>query len=320
MFCRYGFLGLIALANLSCAGSKLDDSCLGAQVPPLTLDAAEKRVQQLGGGQPFAFEGADGTPRTAFRFASTTKPQTLLIGLHGLTSHAGWLAPIARELAQEGIETWTMDRLGTATNARKQRGDVADWRTWTADVQRLLVRAEQEHPGTPVVLWGYSLGAVIAAAYLAEVGAATPVDHAIMMAPGWATTQPHPLARPFLVAGSYVLPGGRVKPPIRANLALADTLSVMASDDSVTRSMTLRYLRQIHQMQTFANARLGHWDKPVTVLLARCDTLVDNARVRTLAGRLRQSPKIVEASGLGHMLVLEDAQRVAALLHAAIPE
>ena len=317
MHFRLSFTLILPIVVFSCAGPRPDELCLGPQVPPLTCDEASKRVAQLKGGQPFEFEGADGTPRAAFRFAPADSPKVLMIGLHGLTSHAGWLAPIARELARAGIETWTTDRLGTATSAGNHRGDVRDWRTWTGDVRLLIARAQQQYPGVRIVLWGYSLGGVVAAAYLAEAGDSSPVDHAILMAPGWATTQPHPASKPFLLGGSYLLPGFRIKPPVKSNLALADTLSVMKKDNSVTRSMTLRYLRNIHSMQSFANERLGQLDMRVTVLLAKCDTLVDNAAVRTLSQRMPQH-KVVEVPGLGHMLVLEDAPRVARLLRDAI--
>ncbi|MEL7310199.1 MAG: alpha/beta fold hydrolase [Pseudomonadota bacterium] len=61
-------------------------------------------------------EGADGYPLSVRRYEPQSRPSHQFLLLHGVVSHAGWLAPIGKRLAARGIRLLAADRRGAGRN------------------------------------------------------------------------------------------------------------------------------------------------------------------------------------------------------------
>ena len=88
-----------------------------------------------------------------------------LVLVHGLGEHSGRYEHVGDQLAGSGIETWAFDRRGNGGSAGR-RGDVDRWSRLHDDLEEHLAAARDSAPDRPVVLYGHSLGGLIAAGYL----------------------------------------------------------------------------------------------------------------------------------------------------------
>ncbi|MDB5554974.1 MAG: alpha/beta hydrolase family protein [Rhizobium sp.] len=87
---------------------------------------------------------------------------------HGLAEHSLRYAPLAGFLAARGYHVYGFDHRGhgltTAPDAERGRFAKRDGETKVlADLRTVRTHAETRHPGLPVILFGHSMGGVIAA-------------------------------------------------------------------------------------------------------------------------------------------------------------
>jgi alpha-beta hydrolase superfamily lysophospholipase len=91
--------------------------------------------------------------------------------VHGMAEHRERYARFATQLAAAGYVVWAHDHRGHGMNAGSGKGHFADCNGWralvddTAAVTRQLVA---EHPATPVILFGHSMGSFIAQTLMTE--------------------------------------------------------------------------------------------------------------------------------------------------------
>jgi alpha-beta hydrolase superfamily lysophospholipase len=285
---------------------------------------ARRSLNDLRGGEFFVYSSQDGAELGAFRHVAVGRRKKIVILLHGLQTHAGWMAPVAKRLAAEGMEVWCPDRRGSGVNAAGHfaAGDLVNWRIWVDDIRFLVDTAARKEPNVPIVLVGYSWGGVMAAAYLAEVGDSGSVSQTVALAPGWAAIKPGLAGTTAILCASAILPSKRIYLPTPENVAVTDLgKAVLWEDDLLMRQVTLRYLRQMFLMQRHTNQSLSSIRVPITVLLAEKDALIDNQKIETLVQQLGQPPSRCETiPDAGHLLVQEQPGSVAHLLLQAIAE
>ncbi|WP_437591094.1 lysophospholipase [Sorangium sp. So ce1000] len=102
---------------------------------------------------------------------------------HGMSEHAGRYARLAQALCAAGWAVYANDHRGHGATARgsDELGFFASqggFQRVVRDLAQLIARARGEHPGLPVVLFGHSMGAALAQAYLIEHGAT--IDGAVL--------------------------------------------------------------------------------------------------------------------------------------------
>lgn len=90
--------------------------------------------------------------------------KAVVVHVPGLGSHSGIAQGYADALAAQGAAVYAIDNRG-AGETTAPKGDVASYRDWVADVDRLVDLAHAEHPGVPVVISGASMGALVATRY-----------------------------------------------------------------------------------------------------------------------------------------------------------
>jgi alpha-beta hydrolase superfamily lysophospholipase len=87
--------------------------------------------------------------------------------VHGLAEHSGRYEHVAARLLDAGYAIAAVDLRGHGMSEGFP-GDVSGLDDWLADVDELLDRAREGSQGKPLFLMGHSLGALVAATYVAR--------------------------------------------------------------------------------------------------------------------------------------------------------
>jgi alpha-beta hydrolase superfamily lysophospholipase len=104
----------------------------------------------------------------AYRYTAATAPaRGILLVSHGLAEHSRRYRPFAAEMAREGFHVYAWDHRGhgetTAPDAPIGRFAAKDGATIVLrDVMAMRELAVAAHPGLPVILFGHSMGGLIA--------------------------------------------------------------------------------------------------------------------------------------------------------------
>lgn len=210
--------------------------------------------------------------------------------IHGVMSHAGWLAPLAEALAERGVASVAVDRRGSGRAT--SLGGTAEPNHWLHDIR--VAQAHLRSKGHRVAVLGWSWGA-----RLTLVSASIdPPDKIFLAAPGLAMA-------PSIRVRAAALGAGTEDP-----VALSFDVDLLSSDPGVMQRIRADELSWRTQPRSFLAASRGLLDRaicllpnlavPITTLLAEADRVVDNARVE----RLLASHPIVSLPG-EHAFVLE---------------
>ncbi len=125
----------------------------------------------------------DGTLLRTLHWKVTGDPWAVALIVHGLGEHIGRYANVARPMAASGIDVHGYDHRGFGGSAGP-RAWVDSWSQLHDDLEQRLTTLRAEWPGLPVVLYGHSMGGLIAAGYvLADRPRAQP-DWLVLSAPG----------------------------------------------------------------------------------------------------------------------------------------
>jgi len=134
-------------------------------------------------------DGVAGTARTrdglelrTLRWAADGDPRAHLLLIHGIAEHAGRHAHVATRFAQAGIETHAFDLRGFGASSGR-RAYLDRWSQYHEDVEDQLAAIRAVSGRLPVVLYGHSMGGLIAIGYvLADVPPPAP-DLLVLSAP-----------------------------------------------------------------------------------------------------------------------------------------
>ncbi len=96
-------------------------------------------------------------------------PGYLVVIAHGYGEHSGRYAHVAARLLEDGAAVYAPDHAGHGRSAGERAwGTLID--DMVTDLHTVVGRATADHPNTPVVLIGHSLGGLIAARYTQRNG------------------------------------------------------------------------------------------------------------------------------------------------------
>jgi acylglycerol lipase len=114
-----------------------------------------------------SFTGAGGV--TIFRrsWLPEHTPRAVLVLSHGMSEHSGRYDPVGRFLAAGGVAVHALDHRGHGRSGGEV-GTVDQFSDFLDDLSTFMSLARAEHPQGPLVLFGHSMGGLIAAAYVLE--------------------------------------------------------------------------------------------------------------------------------------------------------
>jgi alpha-beta hydrolase superfamily lysophospholipase len=128
----------------------------------------------------------DGLDLRTLRWPAIGAPRAHLLLVHGIAEHAGRHADVASRFAHAGIDTHGYDLRGFGASDGR-RAYVDRWSQYHDDLEDRLIAVRAEAGGLPVVLYGHSMGGLIALGYvLADQPRASP-DLLVLSAPAIAS-------------------------------------------------------------------------------------------------------------------------------------
>jgi acylglycerol lipase len=124
----------------------------------------------------------DGTLLRTLRWDAIGEPWGTALIVHGLGEHAGRYATVAEPLAAAGLEVHAYDHRGHGGSAGP-RAYVDSWGRLHDDLEQRLAALRAAAPGRPIVLYGHSLGGLIAAGYVLAAPPRPRPDLLVLSAP-----------------------------------------------------------------------------------------------------------------------------------------
>jgi alpha-beta hydrolase superfamily lysophospholipase len=174
----------------------------------------------------------DGLALKEHHWPAEGRPRAHLLLVHGIAEHAGRHAHVATRLSRAGIETHAFDLRGFGASGGT-RAYVDRWSQFYDDVEDELRAVRGAAAGAPVILYGHSMGGLIALGYVLS-GRPKP-DILVLSAPavaasvpGWKRAVAKVLARAqprFTIANELAKGGLSHDPAVEAAYA-SDPLNV----------------------------------------------------------------------------------------------
>ena len=214
--------------------------------------------------------GADGTPLHLRHWTPTGMPWATVLIVHGIAEHSGRYERTGRLMAEAGLDVHAFDIRGHGLSGGR-RVYVRRWEDFLDDLE-LRLRAVRE-PGRALVLFGHSMGALIALTYVCSdrpapdllVLSAPPLGAAV---PAWQRSLVPILSR---LAPTLVLTN-----PISGDQLARDPAVGIASfaDPLVQPRSTVRLGAELLKAMRRGRAGLGRLHVPTLVIHGGADTLV----------------------------------------------
>jgi acylglycerol lipase len=131
---------------------------------------------------------ADGTILRTLRWEADD-PWAVVEVVHGLGEHGGRYGTVAAAMTGAGIETWAYDHRGNGGSGGP-RVYVERWSVLHDDLEARVTALRALHPGRPVVLYGHSLGGLIACGYVLSGRDRALPDALVLSSPSLDDNQP----------------------------------------------------------------------------------------------------------------------------------
>ena len=247
------------------------------------------------------FRARDGLDLRTYRWPAVGAERAHLLLVHGIAEHAGRYPHVGSRLASAGIATHSFDLRGFGGSGG-QRAYVDRWSQYHDDVELRLAAVRSEADGLPVVLYGHSMGGLIALGYvLADPPRAMP-DLMVLSAPAidavvpaWKRRLADILAETaprFTVANTFPK-GALSSDPAVESAYLADPLAVHRT----TARLGVAIFREQDRVKSVL-ARGGPLPITTYVLHGADDPIVPEWASRTLEGRANVTRRVYQ--GLHH--------------------
>jgi alpha-beta hydrolase superfamily lysophospholipase len=238
-------------------------------------------------------------------------PRAKVLLVHGLGEHVGRYDRVARRLNDWGFAVRGYDHYGHG-DSDGGRGALSHPSRLVDDLADLVEWSRRRiGPALPLVLFGHSLGGLVAASAVAR--GRVQVDALVLSSPALATHL-SPVQKLLLAVVPAIAPNLAVGNGLDANFLSHDPAVVAAyrADPRVHDRISGRLGRFIADEGPHVVRQAAGWSVPTLLLYAGADRLVDPAGSRAFAAAA--PPSVVSAhclDGLYHEILNEDAARAA---------
>lgn len=213
----------------------------------------------------------------------TGDPWASILLVHGLAEHSGRYEHVGAQLAAAGIDTYAFDLRGFGGSGGP-RASVERWSQLHDDLEERLVAVRSFAPDRPLVLYGHSLGGLIALGYVLD-GRARP-DLLVLSAPAIGATVPA-WQRALVSSLRRVAPGMQLSNRLRGEVLSRDpAVAVMYFADPLNQhKSTVRFAHAAFAEQRRVAAALDRLSIQTLVIHGGADRLVPTATSEALEGR-----------------------------------
>ena len=230
----------------------------------------------------------DGVILHAHHWRPRGTARAVLVLVHGIAEHAGRHEHVARRFADAGIETFAADLRGFGRSGGA-RAYLDRWSRYHDDLEDQIAAARAASSGVPLVLYGHSMGGLIALGYVLAAPPRPLPDALVLSAPAIAATIPGwkraAAALLSVAAPRFALPnefpqGGLSHDPEIERAYLADPFNVHRT--------TARLGSELLREQSRVRARLASIDAmpvPTYVLHGEGDPIVPVWATQSLEGK-----------------------------------
>jgi alpha-beta hydrolase superfamily lysophospholipase len=123
----------------------------------------------------FALQAPDGVSLFVHRWLPEAPPKAIVQIVHGWAEHAARYARVAEALCCHGYGVYADDHRGHGRTAQAPAdlGFFAErdgWNKCVQDLWQLNTQIASNHPGTPIVIFGHSLGSFLVQQFISEHG------------------------------------------------------------------------------------------------------------------------------------------------------
>lgn len=203
---------------------------------------------------------ADGTHLRTLRWDAVGQPWATALIVHGLGEHGGRYGNVAAALTAAGIEVHAYDHRGFGGSAGP-RAYVERWEQLHDDLQERLAAIRAAGDGRPVVLYGHSMGGLVATGYvLADPPRPLP-DLLVLSSPGFDSTIA-PWKRTLAATLNGIVPRMRISNgPVRDGLSHDPSVrDAYARDPLCQPSSTVRFGHEGFEAQRRVRAAIDAID------------------------------------------------------------
>lgn len=256
--------------------------------------------------------------RLLTRHWSAAAPRAAVLLVHGLGEHCGRYEHVGDQLAAAGLETFGWDLRGNGASGG-ERGWLERWSQHHDDVEDRLASVRAALPGRPVILYGHSMGGLIALGY--AVSERPRPDLLVLSAPGidddlaaWKHLVAPILSRiaPRLRLPDGITPAMRSRDPAQQAATAGDPLMLATA---TTRFGALGFAEQARVREVASGLSIptlvihGLDDPVVPARMSEPLAAIPGVTRRTYAGVLHELHNEPEAPQvLGDVIAWVDAQ------------
>jgi acylglycerol lipase len=211
------------------------------------------------------------------------EPWATMLLVHGLAEHSGRYEHVGRQLAEAGIDTWAYDLRGFGGSGGP-RASVERWSQFHDDLEGRLAALRSTAPGRPLILFGHSMGGLVALGYVLD-GRSWP-DLLVLSAPAIGASIP--LWQRALVGSlRRVAPGLLLSNRLDVRTLSSDpeVLAKYVSDPLNQHKSTVRFAHAAFAEQRRVAAALDRLSLPTLVVHGGEDRLVPTHTSAVLEGR-----------------------------------
>jgi alpha-beta hydrolase superfamily lysophospholipase len=236
----------------------------------------------------------------------------IIVSLHGIQSHSGWYDWSSRFLSNAGYDLFFLDRRGSGLNS-SQRGHAASAERLIQDVVQFLYdcnnEADFKNQNIPLYLSGLSWGGKLAAVVAGR--SQELIDGLILLYPGiCAKVCPNFVQKMLL----NLAKGDRFQFR-KADIPLDDS-ALFTQDENwqkwiekdymSLREATVSFFRSSLELDQLSQLALPNLKKPMLMMLASQDRIIDNNKTREYFQQINTSDKkLIEYPDAAHTLEFE---------------
>src|SRR6059036_1893904 len=233
------------------------------------------------------FAGTGGVPIHWERSAPPAgPPRGVVLLAHGYAEHVGRYREFMAHLAGRGLAVAAIDHRGHGRSGGP-RGHCRDFGEFIADLRTLADLAEEWWPGVPRLLFGHSMGGLIAFLYLLRHP--DTVRAGALSAPAFRVPDAAPrILQSVALLLARVAPGVGLRSNLDERLLSRDPAvgAAYVADPLVHRRASAGFYRAVLAAQGVVRAEAARLSPPLLILQGDADRIVDPTAATEVAARL----------------------------------